>query len=345
MVIFRAVIFGSFGPTRTFPFRVSILPRLLSSLLLMGFSFSFFSGCDWQWGKLSQKTVVQVNDDTLTTREFAERLAENLRELDAISVKNPSQIKQVKDRVVHDFIMESLVQDYGKLAKIQITESELEKEVNDTRAEYPDDLSFRRTLAREGLSFVEWKARLQKSMVDRKIFKSMGEKIPSPSTDELKKYYSEHKDKFTRPERIYLRQIVVDDLTKAKTLIEKNKKSDFSKLAEKYSVAPEARNGGLVGWVEKGSVEIFDKAFSLSVNGVSPILESPYGFHIFKVEKKAAAGVAPFDEVRDTIKRILVSEKDQRDFIAWLDQRIRASRISINEDLIQAVSVETKGVK
>ena len=110
-------------------------------------------------------------------------------------------------------------------------------------------------------------------------------------------------------------------------------------------MAPEAKSGGLVGWVERGSVDIFDKAFLLPVGGTSQVLESSYGFHIFKVERKAAPGYASVDEVRSQVLQALAGKREQAEFSSWLDKQIRASKVLRDNDLISAISVETRGQK
>ncbi len=315
---------------------------------LTQFSFSaflFISACTLNTSKISSQTIVQVNDYVLTSKDFAEKLSRRLKDFDALSVKDPLNVQRAKEAVVRDFIMQSLVQDFAKIQNITVSETELNAEIDNLRANYPDDLSFRRQLAEENISFTDWRKLVEKTLLDQKVNKKISEKIAPPSLEDLRKYYSDQKDKYRRKERVYLRQIVVDDLTKAEALKEEVKKGDFAKLASKYSVSPEAKNGGLVGWVEKGEVDIFDKAFSLSIGVPSSLLESSYGFHFFKVERKAAPGVAQFEEVKNSIQALLAAKKEQAVFLSWLDQRIRASKVLKNTELIQTISIETRGSK
>jgi peptidyl-prolyl cis-trans isomerase C len=74
-------------------------------------------------------------------------------------------------------------------------------------------------------------------------------------------------------------------------------------------------------------------------------LESAYGFHIFKTERKAAEGYSSIDEVRTQIIHQLMAQKEQVEYMGWLDKQIRKSKILRNNELIQAISVETKGQK
>jgi peptidyl-prolyl cis-trans isomerase C len=247
--------------------------------------------------------------------------------------------------VIRVYILQTLIEDYAKASDLSVDEAELEKEINLFRSSYPDDLSFRRALAEENLSMSDWKEELRKTLISHKVFKKLNEKIAAPSDADIHKYYEENKNLYKRKERIYLRQIILDELSKAQSVRDELKKRDFIELAKKYSVAPEAKNGGLVGWVEKGSVDIFDKAFTLPIGGMSQVLESSYGFHIFKVERKTGPGFATVEEVRSEIVQALRGKKEQAEFASWLDKQIRSSRVLRNNELISAITVETRGQK
>lgn len=316
----------------------------LTGLFSLGLCF-LIAGCDLGASRIAAKPVVQVNDHTLSAKDFSDRLARQLKSFDALSAKDPNNVKRAKEDVIRVFILQSLTADYASKNKIVVDDSELEKEINQFRASYPDDLSFRRTLAEENLSISDWKEELRQTLLSRKVFPQLAGKVQDPSDQEIKKFYEDNKNIFKRKERVYLRQIILDELTKAQSVRDELKKKDFVELAKRYSVAPEAKNGGLVGWVEKGSVDIFDKAFSLPVGGLSQVLESSYGFHIFKVERKAGPGFATVDEVRATIVQSIKGKKEQAEFADWLDKQIRSSRVLRDNDLIGAISVETRGKK
>lgn len=292
--------------------------------------------------EVSEQTIVQVSQNKLTTREFADRLARKLRIFDALAVKDTNTIMRAKEEVIKDFILRALAVEWAKKNEIEVTNAVLEQEINRVRSFYPDDVAFRNMLAQEGLAFADWKEDLHGSLIERAVQKKLAEKITNPTEAEIQEYYNENKESFKTREKILLRQIVLDTDTNAQSLKEQLKGKKFEDFAKKFSVAPEAKDGGLVGWVEKGSVDIFDKAFSLPLNQASQVFESPYGFHIFKVEKKQPAGFSPLSEVREQVSRTLKAKKEQAEFASWLDKQIRSTQILRNNDLIHAISVQTR---
>jgi peptidyl-prolyl cis-trans isomerase C len=318
--------------------------KLFKSPALTGLfilSLVFTSACTSSYQKLSTKPVVKVNDHVLSAKEFSNLLARKLKDLDALTAKDPTTVQRTKDEILRAFIVKSLTLDWARANSLIVTESDLDKEVDKYRANYPDDLSFRRLLAEENLSFSEWREELRYTLIERAVFKKLNERIKPPTDSEIKSYYDEHKEQFKKKDRIYLRQILTDELGKADLLKTQAKTKDIAELAKKYSVAPEGKNGGLVGWIEIGTVDFFDPLFKLGVGSITQI-KSPFGFHVVKIEKKAPATTLGLEEVRNQITRALIAQREQAEFVKWLDAQLRSSKVLKDNDLISSIVVETR---
>lgn len=299
------------------------------------------AGCPSSYQKLSTKPVEKVNDHVLTSKQFANQLARRLRNFDALAAKDPNNIHRIKEEILKDFLVKSLTLDWARSQNIVITETVLDKEVDKLRANYPDDLSFRRALAQENLSFSEWREELRYALVEKEVFKKINEKIKAPADEEVKRYYEDHKDRYKRKERIYLRQIVVDEDAKADAIKTDLKTVEFAELARKYSITPEGKTGGVVGWIEKGTVDYFDPLFTAG-SGLQTI-KSPFGVHLIRVEKKAPATTLPLEEVKSQILRALRAQREQAEYVAWLDAQLRSSKVLKDYDLMNSITVDTRG--
>lgn len=306
---------------------------ILTSILLVG--------CPSKYQKLSKQPVEKVNEHVLTAKEFANQLARKLKNFDALAAKDPANVQRIKEDILRDFLVKSLTLDWARAQSIVVPENTLDKEVDKLRANYPDDLSFRRALAQENLSFAEWREELRFSLIEREVFKKINEKAKPISEDEVKRYYDDHKDMFKRKERIYIRQIVVDEEAKADAIKTDLKTKDFAELAKKFSITPEAKQGGVVGWIEKGTVDYFDKLFVNSVG--TQMIKSPFGIHLIRVEKKAPASTLSLEEVRPQITRALKAQREQAEYVAWLDAQLRSSKVLKDYELMNSISVDTRG--
>lgn len=313
-------------------------PALMGLFVFLSLALS---GCPSSYQKISTKPVAKVNDHVLSSRDFANDLARRLRQFDALAAKDPNNIHRVKEEILKDFLVKSLTLDWAQAQNISISDSALDKEVDKLRANYPDDLSFRRALAQENLSFSEWREALRYSLIEKEVFKKINEKVKPVTDEEVKRYYDDHKDRYKRKERIYLRQIVVDEEAKIDAIKTDLKNTDFAELAKKYSIAPESKSGGLVGWIEKGTVDFFDPLFSA---GSAPqVIKSPFGVHLVRVEKKAPAATQTLEEVKPQILRELRAQREQAEYVAWLDAQLRSSKVLKDYDLMNSIKVETRG--
>jgi peptidyl-prolyl cis-trans isomerase D len=140
----------------------------------------------------------------------------------------------------------------------------------------------------------------------------------------VQQYYDDHKIAYMTPEQVHARHILLkvspDAAPEVKAQVRKKAEEvlkkvkageDFAKLAEKYSEDSSAAQGGDLGTFPRGKmVPTFEQAaFALEPGQTSDIVESPFGFHIIKVESKDEARIQPLDEVRAQVVEALKQEK------------------------------------
>lgn len=297
-------------------------------------------GCTFERQQVFNKPVVTVNEHSLNTREFAHRLARELRGYDSLSAKDPKQVQRAKDKIIQDFIVQSLSEDYAKSQKIEVSSTELEEEINRYRSSYPDDLSFKKSLAQENISFSDWSKGIENYLLQKAISKKISQGIDDATDEEMKQHFESHKERFKHRERIFISQIVVKDEAQIDALKVGLKTAAFKDYAKKFSITPEGKEGGVVGWVEKGAVDFFDPLFSAPLNSLRTI-QSPFGHHLVRVEKKSPAGFYQIAEVKKILSAEIRAQKEQALFLSWLDSQIRASKVMKNSEIIEQMKVET----
>ncbi|MCX6578880.1 MAG: peptidyl-prolyl cis-trans isomerase [Candidatus Aminicenantes bacterium] len=147
--------------------------------------------------------------------------------------------------------------------------------------------------------------------------------------DEIRRYYDRNIDNYRKSTEVFLFQIVVNNKAKAYEIRETLLKSPekFEELAKKESISLEAKDGGSMGYFEKGTLpkDMEDVVFALELNTVSPVLNSPYGFHIFKVTKLKKERLLFLEAVKNQIKNKLLSEKlgaAYEDFLTGLKEEL-----------------------
>ena len=144
------------------------------------------------------------------------------------------------------------------------------------------------------------------------------------SDDELKLKYEQNIQDYQVPNRVHAEHILLMTVNKTDAEVEEIKKkaedvlkqvkkgAKFDELAKKYSEDPGSKDkGGDLGWLIQGqTVPEFEKAaFSLQAGAVSDLVKTQYGFHIIKVLEKETAHTKSFEEVKDSIRAPLLSQK------------------------------------
>lgn len=147
--------------------------------------------------------------------------------------------------------------------------------------------------------------------------------------ESIQKHYETYKDKYRVPKEVQARHILIkinpqeDEATKEATKDAAKKKAedllkrikegeDFAKLAKEFSEdAGSAVKGGDLGYFGKGRMtpNFEQAAFDMGMGDVSAVVETPFGYHIIKVEDIKAARTKPLEEVKQQILTQLLDEK------------------------------------
>jgi len=150
--------------------------------------------------------------------------------------------------------------------------------------------------------------------------------LAKPSDEQVRTYYDDRvADRFTDPEEVHARHILIKVPSDAAEDVKAKKRgeadelvkqtragADFAALAIKRSEDPiSAAKGGDLGFFPRGRmVPGFEAAaFALEPGQVSDVAESPFGYHVIKVEERKPGGPRPFDTVREQIVQELTGER------------------------------------
>lgn len=293
---------------------------------------------------IADTILVQVNDDTLNAREFSERLAASLEGYDTLMAKDSHVVDFAKNKIIEDFMHASLIKGWADRNSIQVSQEEVNAEIQKIRADYPDDASFREALGSSQRTIRDWEEQIKNKLLQKKVFAVLASKIAEPTPEELRSFYNANKDTFREKAQVRIRQIVLDNEDTANRIYHSMTPStSLAELAKQYSIGPEAKNGGDIGWIEQGTLDIFDKAFNMRVGQRSGVVKSPYGFHIFEVTGKRTEQTLSFEDVKDRIHRSLKGNKEQAIYTAWLEEQLKISKVYKNTEAIKSIQVKPLG--
>lgn len=178
-----------------------------------------------------------------------------------------------------------------------------------------------RTLAREGLSYSDYQKFLRRQALLRKM-----------AAEDVRIYEADVRKEFDRQygRQVVVRNIQVASAAAAEQILQMARDgADFARLAQENSLAPSARDGGLVAPIGPMSTEwppaIRDVALSLrEVGELSDIIRTGTVYHVLRLERNIPPRDATFDEVKDDLRVNLRRRVIQEDAMPRLLSRLSA---------------------
>lgn len=319
--------------------------KLLATLAV---SAVLFAGC----GLKSGEAIIKVNDKVITQgqfdQEFDKQAGSGIAKALGIDVKddkNSFLYLLIKDRVINELIVKTLLEEEMAKRGIKVTNKDVDNAVKEIIDKLGSKEQLDALLKQHDMSNADFKKDLKEEVKMKKLAEQLGSSKVSDA--EAKKFYNDNIDKFKHPDRVRASHILIsvnpEEITK--TIKEKNKNLDdaaikakvqeeiaakeakanqiladakkdmtqFAKLAKENSedTASATKGGDLGFFAAKEMVPEFSKAaFSMKPNTVSDkLVKSQFGYHIIMVTDRAAASQDPFEKVKNNIKGYLENQK------------------------------------
>lgn len=191
---------------------------------------------------------------------------------------------------------------------IVISESDidaaLEERLEELRSRFRSSAEFEAQVAAEGYTMRELKNKLRLDIHDQlykdRLINKLLSKV-SVSRADVEKFYAQYRDSLpNQPAMVKLAHLLLPveatkelgDSLRAKAEMIRQKilaGESFELLAQQYSEDPSAETGGDLGTFRKGDLvpEFERAALALNPGEVSPVVHTPFGYHIIKLVAKA----------------------------------------------------------
>jgi peptidyl-prolyl cis-trans isomerase C len=270
------------------------------------------------------RVVATVNGDPITLAEFQERFGRT-----GIKPEQGAEL-EIKVEFLNRLIERKMMLVEAQRKRIKVGLPEINKKMEALRAEYGKDI--KDLLASQGVDFEKWKSDIWEDIMIERLIASEVNRRVSVAPSDVRRYYQANSQEFEKPEQVRVRQIVVVTEEEAKNVEELLRAgNDFAALAREKSTAPEAERGGDLGYFAMGEMPAeFNVVFGLPKGGISGVVKSPYGFHIFKLEDKRHAGKMGLDEVSKGIADKLRREREDARYKQWLKELRARTKFEVN---------------
>jgi peptidyl-prolyl cis-trans isomerase SurA len=290
---------------------------ILASLLNTNFAFSAPSTN----GVIKMDRIIAIVDQSvITEQELMDRIRTVTSQLEKQGTELPPQEvleKQILERLIADSLQLQMAEQTG----IKIDDTQLDKAIMRIAEQNKMDLdTFKDALQKDGVSYRKFRedirteitiSRLKEREINNRVIVTDGEVDNFLTTQATRK---DDQDEL-EISHILIRtpeDATPDDLQKAKTKVEKalkelNNGASFEKVSAAFSDAPNALEGGSLGWKTSSQIPtlFLETLQPMQVGEVSKPLRSPNGFHILKLTNRRG-GSSPLVVDQTHARHILI---------------------------------------
>jgi parvulin-like peptidyl-prolyl isomerase len=234
------------------------------------------------------------------------------------------QVLLIRREVLESMIRRELLYQAARKSGIKPDENAINKDINSLKQQFSGETEYKNELSRRGINEEVLRARMiRNSLVQKYVDKEFTDKV-NVTDKEIQDYYQKNIDLFKQPFQMRVNQIFIQSDSKGgdsrkKELRSKAEKilknlkddQDFADLAREYSDGPTKNKGGDLGYLRKGQLEkqFESKIFALKKGEITDVIETEYGFHIFKVTDIKPETILAYENVKEKVKKFLVDEK------------------------------------
>lgn len=268
-------------------------------------------GALWTYNDL--KAVARVNSTNITWKQFNDALK-----------------KQSGNQMLAGLLREELIRQGAKQHNITVIDEDVQSELDRLADQFGSTAGLEQVLSQYGMSLDDLRGQIKSTL----LLEGIAAKDVTVEEEELKTYYEENKDRYTEPEQVKARHILVEDEETAKSILKKLESGeDFAEIAkEKSSDSGSKDKGGDLGFFERGVMDASfeEAAFNLGIGETSAPVKTMFGYHIIRVEDKKPERLAAFEEVRDDVRKQVIKQKSKLTSEVLSDLK-DAAQIKIND--------------
>lgn len=290
-----------------------------------------------------QKTVLaKVGDEKITMAEVNSEIQADIDYLietygedyeNTIDDTLKEKLKTARTQVLEQLVNDKVLITKGTELEYMPSDEELATAIEEERANfveaYGGEDKLKEALEYYGMTDEKFNSFLENMVKTEKIKEAMTKDV-AVSDEEVEQYYNDNIDKYTAKPGANAKHVLFE--TEEEAQAAKNKidsgETTFEDLYSQYEANKSSQTKPLsedLGYVENEQ-DGFDTDFlagfkTLKEGEISAPIKSSFGYHIVKVEGvQTEEKVTPLDEVKESIKSTLLSEKQEETYNSTLEQ-------------------------
>jgi len=307
--------------------------RFFNSLLLLLVLGGLLAGCRQQ-DAAGSPVLLQVEGRSVSLDRFNRAFE---RTLPGEQQWDPEQLRSMRRAFLTQLVDRELALAEADRLQVEVSPAEVEGALEETTSGYTRE-EFDGLLKEQGLSRDDWRRELAEGLRIEKVIQLAAYGGVRVTESEVAAYFKEHRDEFNRPRQVRARQLVVAERETGERVLGLLRQGEnFAELARQYSLSPDAEQGGDLGWFSAGQMppEFDAVVFRLAPGQSSDLVKSPYGYHLFLVEKRRRAKKLKLAEASEEIHRKLRRSAEREAYRTWLANLRERASVKINMELLE----------
>lgn len=266
------------------------------------------------------RIVAIVDQSVVTEQELESRMRTVVAQLTKQGTELPEESvlrKQILERLISD----ALQLQYAAQTGVKVEDSQLDKTVERIAEQNQMSLTeFADALAKDGISMKKFKADIRSEITIARLREREVDSRVNVSESEIDNFLTTQASSNENQDEFEIAHILIrtpeegatEEVQKAKARADDAIKAlqngiSFAKVSASFSDAPNALEGGSLGWKSGTQVPtlFLDALKTMKAGEVSPLLRSPNGFHILQLVNKRG-GSSPLVVEQTHARHILI---------------------------------------
>lgn len=291
---------------------------------------------------LLDRIIAVVNDQVITRRDLDERVSGVLSRMrEQGTPLPPSDVleRQVLERMIQTRVQLQFARDTGLRVDDAMLDSTIARIAANNKITVQE---MRSAIERDGIPFAKYRDDLRDEIITARLREREVDSKIQIADSEVDNFLNTLQQQESRSEEFNLSHILirVPEQASPEQLQERRKRAeaalaqikngaDFRQIAAGMSDAPDAVQGGLMGWREFVQLPTLfaDGVKSLKAGGITPVLRSAAGFHIIRVNDRRGhteSAMVTQTRARHILIKTseLVSENEAKERILKLLERV-----------------------
>lgn len=286
---------------------------VLATLLLLGIRCTIAP-------ELEEGVVLEIDGQSIALKEFEAYLEGSIQE------EAPFMRGEVLSALFEEFIDERLLLKAAEDQGVQVGAGEVGRELEKLAPLERGHDEERESLTRK----VEARLKVW-HLVEREVLRDL-----QVTDEEVRSHYDAHRERYQAEETIMVSQLLLEGEKEAEAIRKElvAAPDQFQLKAKELSMGPEAPSGGALGSFRKGELPpAFEEAVSgLEPGQISQVVQTDFGYHIFRLEGKTAEEPLQFEEVADAIRVELLREKSSAAMASYLEGLRERYPVTVHRD-------------